>query len=71
MGYVDPNAVGIVAQIGYALVFAITSILLFLFKPIKSLIAHLYRKRRDGAKPSAPSQHSAFESVGQQQNGLD
>lgn len=44
MGYIDPNALGIISQIGYMIVFVVTTSLLFFFRPIKRVFRRITGK---------------------------
>ena len=50
MGYIDPGAFGLISQIGYILLFAIVSGFMFFFKPIKTWLNKLFRRRQSAAQ---------------------
>lgn len=56
--YVDPGVFGQIAQIGYLVLFAALSAILFLFKPIKALLQRLRggRPQRDTPDPESDNE---------------
>lgn len=44
MGYIDPGALGIIAQIGYVLLFTVVSAFLFLSRPIRKAVNRLFHR---------------------------
>ncbi len=47
MGYIDPGAFGLIAQIGYLALFAVVSGLAFFFKPIKRWVKRVFHRNID------------------------
>ncbi len=52
MGYIDPGAFGLIAQIGYVLLFAVVSGFMFFFKPIKNLLKKRFKRQSSEAEHS-------------------
>ena len=52
MGYIDPGAFGLIAQIGYVLLFAVVSGFMFFFKPIKNQLKKRFKRQSSEAEHS-------------------
>ena len=62
MGYIDPNALGIISQIGYMIVFVATTSLLFFFRPIKRFFRRITGKPEVDTPPPASTTDTAAQS---------
>ena len=45
MGYLDPGIFGMIAQLGYVLLFGLVSAVMFFFQPLKDLANRLLRRQ--------------------------
>ncbi len=65
MGYLDPGIFGMIAQLGYVLLFGLVSALMFFFQPLKNLANKLFKRdqaaeaRPDADEATDPSQRGS------------
>jgi hypothetical protein len=45
MGYLDPGIFGMISQIGYVLLFALVSVFMFFFQPIKNAVSRVFKRQ--------------------------
>lgn len=55
MGYIDPGALGMVAQIGSIVLFTVVSAFLFLSRPLKNACSRLLRRRAPAEAEPEPA----------------
>jgi len=58
-GYIDPNLIGMISQIGYVILFGLVSSFMFFFKPLQATIQRFWKKQDAASKTDSAKQNSS------------